>query len=127
MKKAFLGRTAAIAAALLGAGWLVLSACSNQGEGERCELLNNSDDCQDGLVCTDTNALPEGFKTSPLCCPPERARATTEACREPAGSAVGDSAPPPDTGPPPSSDAATDADAPVGDAGPDASDASDDG
>ncbi len=26
-------------------------ACSKQGEGERCNIINNSQDCEDGLTC----------------------------------------------------------------------------
>lgn len=127
MKRVPLAKTAAIAGSLLAAGFIALAACSNQGEGERCEFLNNNDDCQDGLICVQASAIPEPFNNSDRCCPPDRSRATTEACREPRPGALGDSAPPPDTGPPPTPDATVDAPAEAGDASDDAMDASDDG
>ncbi len=48
-------------------------ACSNQGEGERCDTRNGNDDCESGLYCTplsqlagDNAAKGEG---AALCCP----------------------------------------------------------
>ena len=52
---------AATAWGLLGFG------CGLQGEGERCDLLNNNDDGQDGLVCTSKTTVN---LLSDVCCPP---------------------------------------------------------
>lgn len=42
-------------------------ACSNQGEGARCEIENGDDDCQEGLVCTTAEQLGGN---ADICCPP---------------------------------------------------------
>ncbi len=77
---------------------LTLPSCSNQGEGDRCNVLgdnNGNDECQDGLVCT--RAADLGAPTD-LCCPPDRRNATTAVCRIAQNPLMGDAAPPP---PPP--------------------------
>jgi hypothetical protein len=78
---------------ILCVAWL--SACSEQGEGERCDTNSGSLDCASGLTCR----LQEPGVS--LCCPPNDGRPTVDACR--AGAQL-----PPDDQPPP---------APVGDAG----------
>jgi hypothetical protein len=109
MKRGSFGKTAAIVAGLLFGGFVVLVACSNQGEGERCELLNNNEDCESPLICTAPATLPEGFNSAARCCPADRTQATTAACGLPTTGPLGDSAPPPDTGPPqPPTDGGTD-------------------
>jgi len=91
----------------------VFSACSNNGEGERCESANGSDDCQDGLICVQER-----------CCPPDRSRATAAACKDPAGQNLNDASPAPDSGPD-TSVPDTGVDTSVPDTGTDAADASD--
>lgn len=115
-------RTAAIVTVALVSGWLALSACSNNGEGERCEIDNNNDDCENGLVCLAARELPQGFNGGDRCCPPDRTQATHAACRAPQASVGGDSAPPADSGP-----VGTDSgnDTGTSDAGTDAADAAD--
>jgi len=76
------------------------TACSNQGEGQRCDKLSGNDDCQAGLVCT---TLTQGTQTTTVrtadggtvktsvpvtytpavCCPPpgSQTAATTAACQ----------------------------------------------
>ncbi len=57
------------------------SACSNQGEGQRCDPNNNSNDCTSPNVCTrSTNSSiePSG---SAICCPPKGQPITSEACQ----------------------------------------------
>jgi hypothetical protein len=120
-----LRKTAAVVAVLVAVGWVSLAACSNQGEGERCELFNNNDDCENGLICTAAGELASQFAGSDRCCPPDRTQATTEACRTPRTGPIGDATPPPDTGPAPTPDASGDADAATDAA--DAADAPDDG
>jgi hypothetical protein len=74
---------------LLGAGLLAV-ACSNNGEGERCELNSSNsgnDDCQDGLVCTQVPGA-----RSALCCPADRSKSSSAECR--GGANVGDAAQP---------------------------------
>jgi hypothetical protein len=54
-------------------------ACSNNAEGERCDTRADNagnDDCQDGLRCTPD--IPGS--QSDICCPPDRAQATTAIC-----------------------------------------------
>lgn len=50
-------------------------ACSNQGEGERCDPDNNNEDCASGLTCQKIQG-----QESPLCCPPPPNPATVSAC-----------------------------------------------
>jgi hypothetical protein len=76
------------------------TACSNQGEGEVCNILNGSDDCQtdNGLSCFRASDLNN--VTSDRCCPTDRSRATHPACTTPIViSGSGDAAAPADTGP----------------------------
>jgi hypothetical protein len=96
-----LGRWAGItlAAATIVGGALVVAACSNGGEGDRCDFnAENSgdDDCQNGLICWQAAMLSGAG--SDLCCPPDRAQATTAACAIPAAAPGVDAAIPADTG-----------------------------
>ncbi len=52
-----------------------LVGCSNQGEGERCDLNNGNKDCASGLSCQRI----EG-QESALCCPPPPKPTTVTAC-----------------------------------------------
>lgn len=128
-------RIASALGAFGACAWLALSACSNQGEGERCEFLNGNDDCKDGLICLPATPQPNAglgvvnppFNNSDRCCPLDRSQATHPACVIPT-SPVSDAATPPlDTGPTPdvSVEAAPDVDA--ADAGEDVVDAADEG
>jgi len=104
--KAVMKRSRALAfvgAAIVGA-WFAVAACSNQGEGERCEIANGDDDCttSEDLVCT-AAALLNG-SNSDRCCPRDRTRATAFVCRTPPDNG-GDALAPADTGPPSSADA----------------------
>ncbi len=123
------------ASTLLGLGLAASSACSNQGEGQRCSTFGENggnDDCVNGLVCTAKNLL-NGAQDD-LCCPQDRTPATvSEKCRIPQASVVGDASPqprpdatPPDAAPPDAAppDAAADA---AGDATLDASSDAPDG
>lgn len=65
----------AAAALLLTFGLSGAVACSNQGEGERCDPNNANEDCASGLTCQKI----EG-QESPLCCPPPPQPATVSAC-----------------------------------------------
>lgn len=114
-------RKASFFTALVVGGLIAISiACSNQGEGERCEEANDNQDCKDGLVCTAPSRL--NGSDSARCCPSLPEQATHPVCQIPVSIAQ-DAATPPDTGPPPVGDAEADADADAGDT--DASDASD--
>lgn len=63
----FLVKTSAMRLALLPlVGFLVLSACSKQAEGERCSTDNGDDDCESGLSCVSSTVLKS---SSDLCCP----------------------------------------------------------
>jgi len=60
----------------------VLSApgCSQQGEGERCDLDKNGDaDCNDGLSCVPAKNLREGI--TDRCCPSEGTESDTRCTR----------------------------------------------
>ncbi|MBX3261261.1 MAG: hypothetical protein KIS78_07125 [Labilithrix sp.] len=106
---------------LLAVGTFVafVAACSNQGEGERCEVLNGDDDCKtdEGLVCYPMDQLRNA--SSDRCCPADRSKATHPVCVTPT-TVIGDATTPADTGPAPSEDAST------GDASDASSDASSD-
>jgi hypothetical protein len=103
------------------------SACSNQGEGERCSSKSENkgaEDCQSGLVCIPVST--DSTNADERCCPADPGQATTAVCKRP--SAGQDAAPPPqdssvpDTTPPVDSGNDT---SPPTDAGSDALDAAD--
>ena len=89
--------------ALAGAFIVVASACSNQGEGERCESLNGNEDCKtdEGLICYPQAQLRNS--NSDRCCPLDRSTATHPVCKT-SVDVNRDATPPPDTGPPPTGD-----------------------
>ncbi len=116
---------AGIAALVLVGGWIALSACSNQGEGERCEIANNDDDCKtdEGLVCFPKAQLSPPYNNADRCCPRDRSQATTDPCKFPTNPIGGDATPPGDTGPGP--DVQVEASTDAGDAGEDSATTSD--
>lgn len=59
----------------------VASACSNNGEGERCQADNGNEDCADGLTCIPRGQLVVPYNSADRCCPFDRATATTQACK----------------------------------------------
>lgn len=134
MKRAISYRKAGLVATLLAAGFLAVAACSNQGEGERCDSLNGDEDCKtdEGLTCYPAALLNNAG--SDRCCPRDRAQATHPVCMTPVSVVGQDATTPADTGPPPpppptdaaAPDAESDAEAPA-DAGDDDDAASDAG
>lgn len=56
-------------------------ACSNQGEGDFCDMRFGDDDCQSGLKCEAAPGLMamEGIVLT-RCCPPNTNQATTSVC-----------------------------------------------
>jgi hypothetical protein len=129
MQRARRFRFVGVALAVSLGGLIALSACSNYGGGERCELLsgnNGNDDCEDGLQCRVVTAA--GYNSSPRCCPVNRAAATHPACIEAQDILDGgNTTPPAETGPAVEASTADAAEASTtAEAGPDA-DASDDG
>jgi hypothetical protein len=72
-------RTVAVLGSMLAA-LAIAAACSNYGEGEVCNVENDSDDCKtdDGLICYAAQALTN--TTSDRCCPVDRSTATHPAC-----------------------------------------------
>lgn len=66
--------------ALASAGLLaaLVASCTGQAEGDRCQLANNNDDCQAGLVCTQGSKLNRNYD---LCCPPEGTTVTSDSCK----------------------------------------------
>lgn len=92
-----------VLAAVLLTCMAIGTACSNQGEGERCDT---DDDCQSGLRCQ-TNNLPQyNNQVVPRCCPP--ANPTALDCKAPIGSDDGGDNPQPDSSTTPTPDAETD-------------------
>lgn len=95
-----LGRRFALASAAVSAlaGVIfLLVACSQQAEGDRCQLDNNNDDCADGLVCTGSTNLPIAQRGTATdregrCCPADRTQATVAACAANASTPGGDAA-----------------------------------
>ncbi len=105
-------RTITVLFLLATSGLIAIAACSNQGEGERCDVLNGNNDCNtsDGLICyraADLNNSP----LSDRCCPSNRAEATHPVCVTPRSVGETDAAAPADTGPPPATPDATTSDA----------------
>jgi len=128
MSRTHVLQTASIVSALA----LLVVACSNQGEGGRCDPNANNEDCQSGLICQKL----EG-QESPLCCPPPSRPAKDPAClpgQLPVSDAGPKDAPPGTDAPndtktdaPPDSDAADTNDSAIPDSEPDvASDAKSD-
>lgn len=108
------------------AAFVAITACSNQGEGDRCETANGNADCDTsaGLICYPQAQLTN--TSSDRCCPEDRSRATHPICKTSVG--IADGSTPADTGPPPPPppDAGGDADAATAtDADTDAADAAD--
>jgi len=83
---------------------LCASGCSGQGEGERCNVLDDNSgdsDCASGLECyaaTTLGGVAEANNTD-ICCPTDRAQATTAICSIAPSPPGGNPAPPPDAGP----------------------------
>lgn len=113
----------------VGSGIGIVAACSNQGEGEVCNTLNGSDDCQtdQGLACFAANVLNN--TDTDRCCPEDRSKATHPACTTYSASVIPDGTAPSNTGPDTTDSGSTLQDAQVADAADagmgDAGDASD--
>lgn len=128
VKRAIRYRTVSIAAALVVGGFIALVACSNQGEGERCEIANGDDDCKtdEDLICYKAESLNVKVTSSARCCPRDRSKATHPACLTPVE--IVDATAPSDTGPSITPDAAVaNPDAMTTDAEADAAEAGDGG
>ena len=54
---------------------VAMPGCANQGEGERCDVNNNNDDCASGLTCQTIPGQP-----TTLCCPQPPAQPTVPQC-----------------------------------------------
>jgi hypothetical protein len=85
-----MNRAAGLASILLVLGLVgsLSNACSVSGEGDRCDHTNVSStgqylDCASGLICypEEQITLPEGGTSqADICCPINRAEATTQIC-----------------------------------------------
>ncbi|HVW26510.1 MAG TPA: hypothetical protein VHC69_14175 [Polyangiaceae bacterium] len=64
---------------LLVLGVSAASACSNQGEGQRCDKNSGDSDCASGLVCKTIPGSMAGSLPESVCCPLNQS-ATTTAC-----------------------------------------------
>jgi hypothetical protein len=116
-----LSRFACSAASLAALfAFAVLFACSNQGEGGRCDHQasnGGNDDCQDGLICWQASSLGNGAGYD-ACCPVDRTTATTAVCSLnqatgiDASSVIPDTGVTPDSNTPPPPDASMGADSP---------------
>lgn len=118
-----------LAFASVGLAVLLVASCAGQAEGDRCQLANNNDDCQAGLVCTSGQSLNRNYD---VCCPPQGVAATSDSCKVAPLSPGSDAAIPDgaipdtgvkDTGTGDASDAASDASDAASDAGDAAADA----
>jgi hypothetical protein len=100
-----------VLASILG-GIATLTACSEQAEGDRCQVENGNEDCAAGLVCLASSASKgfnggQGFVNAPYnssdrCCPLNRETATHPACVLVSGTGTTDAtAPDGETGPTP--------------------------
>lgn len=67
-----------LALASAGVAIALVVSCAGQAEGDRCQLANNNDDCQAGLVCTQGAKLNRNYD---LCCPPEGTAVTSDSCK----------------------------------------------
>lgn len=88
-------RVALVTASVVATFVAIMTACSDQGEGERCEVSNHDDDCKAGLICYPAAQLNA---SSDRCCPRDRTTSTDPICKG-AVSVIGDAQPPQDTGP----------------------------
>jgi len=60
------------ALAVVLAGFVLLLACSRQGEGDRCSTENDDNDCESGLICVPPDLLRGGSDDGvSRCCNPE--------------------------------------------------------
>ncbi len=62
----------------------LVSSCSKQSEGDRCDVLNNDEDCDGGLECVAASELLNS--EADRCCPPEGDRVSDSSCRRRTGS-----------------------------------------
>ena len=67
--------------ALLCAALAAATACSKQGEGERCDANSANLDCESGLVCRTADQLNIVGAGIALCCPVDTVSSTVDACR----------------------------------------------
>ena len=108
----------------LGLALFLAAACTTQSEGQRCQIANGNDDCDNGLVCVEGKliTLPGGGNSNAdICCPVDRTQAVEDICKL-SPVTPGSDASIPDTG---TTDSATDTGAKDGAS--DAGDASTDG
>lgn len=93
---------------------VIMAACSDQGEGERCEVYNRNSDCKtdEGLICYPAAQL--NGSSSDRCCPSDRTKAMNPVCKSPV-SIGADATPPQNTTPTTPTDSGTKSDA-AGDA-----------
>jgi hypothetical protein len=83
---------------LLVSGWIALPSCSDQDEGDRCEIANGNEDCKEGLLCLPERDVTPPYNTTARCCPQDRSLASHPGCRQ--ATTPFDGGPtPPDTGP----------------------------
>jgi hypothetical protein len=67
--------------AVVGFCAMLMGACADASEGDRCEFDNGNNDCTNGLICV---------QGQNICCPEDRSLATTPGCTQqpsPAGEA----------------------------------------
>lgn len=80
MQRAFRYRIVSIVLCTALAAFVALTSCTNYEEGERCEVLNGNEDCNDGLTCTPKAQINTPYDSSDRCCPADRTTATHPAC-----------------------------------------------
>ncbi|MCL2724031.1 MAG: hypothetical protein FWD69_06290 [Polyangiaceae bacterium] len=70
-----------VCASGLVAAFVAMAACSNGGEGDRCERNNGNADCKDGLICMAGSQAASGWQNGgDWCCPQDRTQATAPPC-----------------------------------------------
>ncbi|MCL2777131.1 MAG: hypothetical protein FWD73_03935 [Polyangiaceae bacterium] len=68
---------------------VAIAACSNGGEGARCETANGNSDCQSGLVCLPGKQAAPSWNNADWCCPSDRSTATAAPCVQGQGTVIG--------------------------------------
>jgi hypothetical protein len=116
-----LGRSLLSGFAVVGVCAVLMGACADASEGDRCESANGDQDCASGLSCV---------VGKEICCPQDPALATTPGCQTsttPAEAGIPVEASSADVTVATDSASGLDTSIPATDSGSDASDASDDG
>jgi hypothetical protein len=64
---------------------LAIASCSDQGEGERCDVNSGNKDCASGLFCVPAALLDPSVNRGDRCCPETVTASTDTRCRRGGG------------------------------------------